>query len=75
MSILLGLSIHPQVGHPMGQVPFTGVTHLGPMPGPGPGTSQHSVPVMQHEPPQQRPVVAHICGLAHGGVPHFPKLQ
>jgi hypothetical protein len=48
---------------------------LGPVAGPGPGTSQHSIPVVQQLPPQQAPVDPHIPGAVHVGAPHFPKAQ
>jgi hypothetical protein len=48
---------------------------LGPVDGPGPGTSQHSILVVQQLPPQQAPLAPHVPGAVHGGVPHVPKWQ
>lgn len=41
-----------QLGHPAGQDPLSGVTHMGFADGP-PGTTQQMVPVAQHCVPQQ----------------------
>lgn len=47
---------------------------MGPSDGPGPGTSQHSIPVAQQVAPQHTLPGAHSSAV-HGGVPHVPKWQ
>jgi hypothetical protein len=67
---------YPHNGQPMGQVPFTGIWQLGPgAGGPGPGTSQQSIPAWQQALPQHWPVVPQPCGTLHGGVAHMPLAQ
>jgi hypothetical protein len=58
--------------HPCGQVPFSGMLHVGPKLT-GPGTSQQSIPAPQHIEPQQKSNVGHAP--VHGGVPHCPWSQ
>jgi hypothetical protein len=65
--------LYGQTGQPWGQVPFSGAVHVGPVNTPE-GTSQQSIPGMQHCVPQQNSLAGHTPP-AHGGAPQWPPLQ
>jgi hypothetical protein len=64
-----------QSGHPSGQVPFSGAVHFAPEEGPGPGTSQQSVPPAQHSAPQQNSAPLQTIAPLHGGSWQTPLPQ
>ena len=69
------LAAHLQSGHPSGHVPFSGAVHFAPDVGPGPGTSQQSVPAAQHSAPQQNSEPLHTIAPAQGGSWQTPLPQ
>ena len=72
---LLCAAAHLQVGHPGGQVPFSGAVHFGPELGPGPGTLQQSVPPGQHTSPQQNWAPLQVITAVHGASWQVPLPQ
>jgi hypothetical protein len=64
-----------QSGHPSGQVPLSGAVHFAPEEGPGPGTSQQSIPPAQHSAPQQNSAPLQTIAPLHGGSWQTPLPQ
>jgi hypothetical protein len=64
-----------QSGHPSGQVPFSGAVHFAPDEGPGPGTSQQSIPPAQQAAPQQNSAPLQTIAPLHGGSWQTPLPQ
>jgi hypothetical protein len=74
--VAMGVSgeAHGQLGHPAGQDPLSGVTHMGFAVGP-PGTTQQIVPALQHWVPQQLDWGVHVVPGVQRAVPQRPLSQ